>query len=185
MRRARTRRRAAALAVPTAAVLLGGCGIQETDVVEAGSPATVEAFVNRDEDMLLFFRSSAGELFPVVRTVGSSIGFGSEYDDPAAVPVAPEKTVTALLAGPDERDRAAGLGTALPAAEPGGTVTMEASPDGGVTAALPVAVGGLDRTALRQLICTIAYARAADGQVTVRLRGSDTVSKSGTCDLMR
>ncbi|MGW1541284.1 hypothetical protein ACWCPM_13785 [Streptomyces sp. NPDC002309] len=185
MRRARTRRCAAAVAVPAAALLLGACGIQDTDVIEAGSPATVEAFVDRDRDMLLFFRSPGGEVLPVVRTVGSSSGFGPEYEDPAAVPVAPEKTVTALLDGPGDEDRAAGLGTSLPRAAPGGRVTVEFSRGGGADAEVPIALGALDGTALRQLICTIAYSGDADGRVTVRVRGRDAVSRTGTCGLGR
>lgn len=39
------------------AALAGGCGIQDSHVIEAGGPATVEAFLDRDADMLLFFRS--------------------------------------------------------------------------------------------------------------------------------
>lgn len=182
MRRARTRR-TAVVALPAVALLLGGCGIQGTDVIGAGSAATVQAFVDRDHDMLLFFRSPEGDLYPVVRTAGSSSGFGFEYDDPSAVPVAPEKTVTALLDGPQDKDRAAGLGTSLPRAAPGGSVTLEFPPGGEVTAEVPIALGGLDGTALRQLICTIAYSQDPDGQVTVRVKGRDDVSKSGTCGL--
>ncbi|MFD7435500.1 hypothetical protein [Streptomyces sp. NPDC059861] len=186
MRGARTRRRAAAVAVPAAALLLGGCGIQETDVIAAGSPATVQAFLNRDSDMLLFFRSPDGDLLPVLRTTKAAGGFGSEYQDLSGAqpgPAGTEEAVLALLGGPGENGRAAGLGTSLPPADPGGTVTVEVSPGGLVTADVPVALGGLDSTARRQLICTIAYSQDVDGQVTVRLRGQDAVSESGTCGL--
>ncbi|MEV7991882.1 hypothetical protein AB0O67_08185 [Streptomyces sp. NPDC086077] len=186
MRGARTRRRAAALAVPTAALLLGGCGIQETDVIAAGSPATVQAFLNRDSDMLLFFRSPDGDLLPVLRTTKAAGGFGSGYQDLSGAqpgPAGTEEAVLALLGGPGDNGRAAGLGTSLPPADPGGTVTVEVSPGGLVTADVPVALGGLDSTARRQLICTIAYSQDVDGQVTVRLRGQDAVSESGTCGL--
>jgi hypothetical protein len=57
-----------------------------------------------------------------------------------------EKVVMALLHGPGEEDRAAGLGTALPAARPGGTVEVERSSGGRVTTRLPLALG--DWTAL-------------------------------------
>ena len=194
MRRARTRRRAAAVAVAFAAAvpLLGGCGIQETDVIEAGGPASFQAFLNRDYDMLLFFRSPDGGLSAVIRTTRPSAEFGGGYaesgsgdqnsGDPAG-PVPTEKVVLALLGGPRKEDRAAGLDTALPAARPGGTVQVESSPGGRVTTRLPLALEGLDSTALRQLTCTIAYSQDADGQVEVELTGHDGASRSGTCGL--
>jgi hypothetical protein len=193
MRRARTRRRAAAVVVTAVAVpLLGGCGIQETDVIEAGGPASVQAFLNRDQDMLLFFRSPDGGLSPVIRGTGTSVGFGDGYVESGsgdqssgdtAGPVPTEKVVMALLAGPRAEDRAAGLSTALPAARRGGTVKVERSPGDRVTIRLPLALEGLDSTALRQLTCTIAYSQAADGQVVVELTGQDGASRPGTCGL--
>lgn len=190
MRRARTRRRAAgvtvAVAVAAAVPLLAGCGIQETDVIEAGGPASFQAFYNRDSDMLLFFRSPDGGLSPVIRTSEPSyVEPGSGDQDPGgtAGPVPTEKVVTALLTGPRKEDRAAGLSTALPAARPGGTVEVARSSDGGVTTRLPLALEGLDSTALDQLTCTIAYSQDADGQVVVELRGQDGASKSGMCGL--
>ncbi|MGW0337601.1 hypothetical protein ACWD0J_38295 [Streptomyces sp. NPDC003011] len=192
MRRARTRRRAAAVAVVTAVPLLGGCGIQETDVIEAGGPASVQAFLDRDHDMLLFFRAPDGGLSPVIRTTASSSVFGDGYVEAGsedqnlgdtAGPVPTEKVVAALLAGPRKEDRAAGLSTSLPAARPGRNVEVEPSPGGRVTTRLPFALTGLDSTALRQLTCTIAYSQDADGQVVVELRGQDGASRSGTCGL--
>ncbi|MEY9992917.1 hypothetical protein ABIE67_004949 [Streptomyces sp. V4I8] len=195
MRRARTRRRAAgvtvAVAVAAAVPLLGGCGIQETDVIEAGGPASFQAFFNRDSDMLLFFRSPDGGLSPVIRTPEPSYvepgagdqNPGDQNPGDTAGPVPTEKVVTALLGGPRDEDRAAGLSTALPAARPGGTVEVERSSDGGVTTRLPLALEGLDSTALDQLTCTIAYSQDADGQIVVELRGQDGASESGTCGL--
>ncbi|KMS69982.1 hypothetical protein ACM01_32805 [Streptomyces viridochromogenes] len=196
MRRARTRRGAAAVvgavAFAAAVPLLGGCGIQETDPIEAGGPASFQAFLNRDHDMLLFFRSPDGGLSPVIRTTEPAAGFGEgsgasgsgEQDLPETDgPVPTEKVVAALLNGPGEDDRAAGLSTSLPAARPGRAVEVERSPDGTVTARLPLALEGLDRTALRQLTCTIAYSQDADGQVVVELTGLDGTSRSGTCGL--
>ncbi|QOV36896.1 hypothetical protein IM697_44355 [Streptomyces ferrugineus] len=192
MRRARTRRCAAAVAVVVAVPLLGGCGIQETDVIEAGGPASFQAFLNRDSDMLLFFRSPGGGLSPVIRTTEPSAGFGEEYIDPgsgarnsgdAAASVAPAKVVMALLDGPREEDRAVGLSTALPAARPGRTAEVGPTPGGGVTARLPLALEGLDSTAVRQLTCTIAYSQDAEGRVVVELTGLDGASRSGTCGL--
>ncbi|MEV6423578.1 hypothetical protein [Streptomyces sp. NPDC051662] len=48
---------------------------------------------------------------------------------------------------------------------------------------MPVALKGLDETALKQLICTIAYATGLDGRTTVRMRGRDGSSVSDRCDL--
>ncbi|MBT2418497.1 hypothetical protein J7F01_19915 [Streptomyces sp. ISL-22] len=194
MRRTRTRRRATAVAaaVTAAAPLLGACGIQETDVIEAGGPASFQAFLNRDHDMLLFFRSPDGGLSPVIRTTEPSAGFGDEYVEPGSAdqngadtagPVPTEKAVLALLAGPREEDRAAGLSTSLPATRPGGTVEVEPPSNGKVTTRLPLALEDLNSTALHQLTCTIAYSHDADGQVVVELTDQDGTSRTGTCGL--
>jgi hypothetical protein len=165
--------------------LLGGCGIQPTDVIEAGGPASFQAFLNRDYDMLLFFRSPDGGLSPVIRTTEPSVEFGDgeQNADETAGPVPTEKVVMALLNGPRKEDRAAGLSTSLPAARPGGTVEVEPLPGDRVTTRLPLALEGLDSTAVRQLTCTVAYSQDADGQVVVELTGQDGISRSGTCGL--
>ncbi|WP_405929652.1 hypothetical protein OG554_33790 [Streptomyces griseus] len=183
---------ATAVVATVGAPLVGGCGIQDSDVIEAGGPATVEAFLNRDADMLLFFLSPDGGLSPVIREVTPSAGFGDEYVEPGTVgrdpsgpagPAPTEKVVLALLSGPAEADRAAGLTTALPAVREKGTVKVEVSSDGRVTARLPLAVQGLDATAVRQLTCTIAYNQATDGRGVVTLRGQDGAQRSGSCAL--
>ncbi|WP_326760214.1 hypothetical protein OHB35_27520 [Streptomyces phaeochromogenes] len=190
MRGARRRRRVSAFAVVAAVPLLGGCGIQETDVIEAGGPASFQAFFDRDYEMLLFFRSPDGGLSPVIRSTGSPAGSSGEffgYELPGSEgtpePVTTEKAVLTLLAGPRKADRAAGLGTALPKARPGATVKVGDSSAGRVTARLPLALNDLNGTALRQLTCTIAYSQDADGQVVVELTGQDGASRSGTCGL--
>ncbi|WP_069742254.1 hypothetical protein [Streptomyces sp. EN23] len=192
MRRAGWRGLSAAVVVLAGVPLAGGCGIQDSDVIEAGGPATVEAFFNRDVDMLLFFRSPDGGLTPVMREFRPSAGFGEEYVEPGAGPRDPsgpagpaptEKVVLALLSGPGEADRAAGLTTALPAIREGKAVKVEVSSDGGVTARLPIAVKALKPAALRQLTCTIAYNQAADGRGVVTLRGDDGAVSSGRCGL--
>ncbi|MFE1363592.1 hypothetical protein ACFW84_05025 [Streptomyces anulatus] len=192
MRRAWWRGLVVGSLVTVGASLVGGCGIQESDVIEAGGPATVDAFLNRDDDMLLFFRSPDGGLSPVIRSVRPSAGFGDEYVEPAsgerdptgpAGPAPTEKVALALLSGPGRTDRAAGLTTALPAVREGGTVTVQVSSDGGIAVRLPLAVQGLDATALRQLTCTIAYNEATDGRGVVTLTGHDGKKRSGTCGL--
>ncbi|WP_371547779.1 hypothetical protein OG266_21030 [Streptomyces sp. NBC_00554] len=189
------RRRVSAVALAVAAAvplvaLLGGCGIQETDVIEAGGPASFQAFFDREYEMLLFFRSPDGGLSPVIRSTGSPAGSSAEFfgyelpgSEETPEPVTPDQVVLALLDGPSEEDRAAGLGTALPAARPGGTVEVEPAPGGRVTTRLPFPLKGLNSTALRQLTCTIAYSQDPDGQVVVELTGQDGTSRSGTCGL--
>ncbi|MFG1666234.1 hypothetical protein [Streptomyces sp. Y7] len=192
MRRAGRHRGALVVAVAAAVPLLGGCGIQGTDVIEAGGPASFQAFLNRDFDMLLFFRAPDGRLTPVIRTTESATEFGAGYAesgsgagnaDDAEGPVPTRKVVQALLGGPGPEDRAAGLTTALPSTPPGTTVKVDLSRDVKVTAHLPFPLAGLDSTALRQLTCTIAYSQDADGQVEVELRGQDGAARSGTCGL--
>ena len=192
MSRPRTCRRTGAVAVASGLLLLGGCGIQGTDVIEAGGPATVQAFVDHDYEMLLFFHSHDGGISPVIRSPKSTVEYGSDggmvsgQDSTGqdGVPVATEKVIFALLSGPDEEDRKAGLSTSLPAAPSAGSLRVEVSTGGEtVTTELPIALDGLDRTALRQLICTIAYSHDEDGRATVRLNGTDGASTSGTCDL--
>ncbi|MFE0254400.1 hypothetical protein [Streptomyces sp. NPDC059010] len=183
-----------ALAIPIAvtAPLLGGCGIQETDVIEAGGPASVQAFFNRDTDMLLFFRAPDGRLTPVIRTPEPSYEFGdgsaewgsgAKNSDAKTGPIPTEKIILALLDGPRPEDRAAGLTTALPTPGTGPTVEIDVSPDGKITSRLPLAVKDLNSTALRQLTCTIAYSQDADGRAVVQLTGHDGASRSGTCGL--
>jgi hypothetical protein len=184
MRRKRTRRRAVAAAVPAAVLLLGGCGIQETDVVAAGGPATVQAFVNPGYDALLFFRSPDGDVSPVIRTFEPGGVFGSDYQDADGPdrPVPTEKVIAALLSGPGQTDEAAGLDTSLPLGT-AGAIRVELPSDGEVMMTLPLDVAALDATALRQLICTAAYSRDRDGRATVRMTGRDQVTASGTCGL--
>ncbi|WP_328425569.1 hypothetical protein [Streptomyces sp. NBC_00443] len=131
--------------------------------------------------MLLFFRSPDGGLAPVIRTTGPSAE--DQNLSEAAGPVPTEKVVLALLGGPRDEDRAAGLSTALPATRPGVTVEVDVSQGGKVAARLPFALKGLSTTALRQLTCTIAYSQDADGKVAVQLTGQDGASRSGTCGL--
>lgn len=185
MRRGRTCGRTAGVAVPmAAALLLGGCGIQETDVIEAGGPASVQAFVNPGYDALLFFRAPDGALSPVSRSVTESSGFGAGYEGPDGPiePVTTEKAIAALLSGPGPAEKSAGLGTSLPRVTAGG-IGVELSPNAEVAVTLPLALGALDATALRQLVCTAAYSQDRDGRTTVRMAGKDGVTATGTCGL--
>lgn len=182
---------AVVLAVAACVPLLGGCGIQETDPIEAGGPASVQAFFDGESEMLLFFLSPDGGVTPVIRDAGTTTVYSdgdrlvttTTQDQEAARPVTTEQAVTVLLAGPQDEDRAAGLSTALPPAHPKGTVKVERTSPGRVTTRVPLALAELDNTGLRQLTCTIAYSQDADGQVVVELKGQDGTSSSGTCGL--
>ncbi|MFE4540314.1 hypothetical protein ACFRKB_35485 [Streptomyces scopuliridis] len=178
MRRTRGGYRRAAAVLP-AVLLLGGCGIQPTDVIGAGRPAIVPAALDQTSEMLLFFHSPDGELMPVSRPIAPYDGAVGT----AAPPSAAERAVLVLLAGPDKDEEAAGLRTSLPPATPREGVWQEDTSRNGVRTSVPVALKGLDETALQQLICTITYATGADGRTTVRMRGEDSSPASGTCDL--
>ncbi|MDX3342643.1 hypothetical protein V5N34_15715 [Streptomyces baarnensis] len=171
MSRSRTRRHLTAAAM-TAALLLGGCGIQQTDVIVAGGPVTIEYFRRASDEALVFFRLPDGRLAPVPRSIGT------RREDNA--PHAPaEEAVRTLLAGPGEEDEAVGLGTALPPPAPGAAVRILLPAPGDVRARLPLVLSELDDTGLRQLICTISYATRS--RATVRMTGEDGTSASGTC----
>lgn len=177
-------RRWALAAAPVGALLLTGCGIQGTDVVEAGGPASVQAGPDADYDALLFFRLPNGELTPVIRSFPPENPFGEDYRQAGQEPLprSPERAVLALLRGPGQEDEAAGLSTSLPRTTAGG-VRVRLAADGRVLVDLPLALGALDATAVRQLICTAAYSKDRDGRATVRLTGRDGGAASGTCGL--
>ncbi|MEU8678767.1 hypothetical protein [Streptomyces sp. NPDC048560] len=170
---------------------LTACGIQETDVVGASGPATVDILPARQVRMLLFFLSPDGALMPVARIVGDgdSGGFGGEYSSStdggadSAAPTRPptEKTVAALVAGPQKAERRAGMrnDSSLTAAIADVRISLS-----GKTADVVVGnpVRGLTGPARRQLVCTVAYAESPDGSVMVRLRGTDAALAPEPCD---
>ncbi|MEU0372361.1 hypothetical protein ABZ070_19240 [Streptomyces sp. NPDC006283] len=181
----RTLRTAAVLAalLPLTAC---GIGIQGTDVIEAGGPATIDVLPAREVRMLLFFLSPEGHLSPVPRVVDQRFesGFGGEYtQSEPSLPVRPatEKTVAALLAGPNEAERRAGLRNAP--GMPAPTAVRKITVSGGVVeAVLPARLSSLPGLAKRQLVCTIAYAESAQGTVQVRLKGADVTLSPAYCD---
>ncbi|MGW7412498.1 hypothetical protein [Streptomyces sp. NPDC054863] len=192
MRQAHLRRRVLA-AWPVTALLLAGCGIQETDVIEAGGPGRVQNFVDPDGDALLFFRLPHGELTPVPRRFRPEGIFSDEYGQPRRTEtrrMSTEEAISALLSGPGKAEKAAGLSTALPRVTAGGVRvrlsgggSTQGSGAGEVLVSLPLAVDRLDATAVRQLICTAAYSKDREGRATVRVTGRDGGSASGTCGL--
>ncbi|TXS54996.1 hypothetical protein [Streptomyces sp. t39] len=193
------RRTARTLATLAALLPLAGCGIgiPETDVIEAGGPATIDVLPARDFRMLLFFLSPDGMLTPVPRVVddGSARaggGFrepdGTEEDSGAGdggsvpLPVRPptDKTVAALLAGPTATERGAGLSNA-PSLPKEARLTVTVS-GGVIEAGIDAPLDGMGDLAARQLVCTVAYAEDAWGRPPVRLIGTDGARPSATCD---
>ncbi|MDW6059121.1 hypothetical protein SAZ11_15165 [Streptomyces sp. FXJ1.4098] len=154
-----------------AAALLTGCGVRQSDVVEAGGPATVTVLPDAEQRVLLFFVSSGGRLTPV------SMGFFLSEEGEYVVPG--DKVLTMLLAGPSADARAAGLHTELPRST--GFVEVKSAPDQ-VFVRVSIAVRGLNKTAVRQLVCTAAYVDGGDGDAEVIIAGDDGRLPAVHCD---
>ncbi|WP_431780821.1 hypothetical protein [Streptomyces chumphonensis] len=183
--RGRRGRRVAPLAACAAltALLLGGCGIAETEVVGAGDPATFPV-VPHPSTGLLFLRTPEGRVMPVIRFLDEVF---EEAPDVSEVPEVPgvtrtSRTVAALFAGPRGSEREIGLTDGLPDL-PETPVRSEPLPDGGVEVLLPIALAGLDDLAVRQIVCTAAFAEDEEGRASVRLRGADTVLPTAVCEV--
>ncbi|WP_455354007.1 hypothetical protein [Streptomyces sp. SYSU K217416] len=170
------RRPAAASSAFLAGLLLTGCGIQDTDVIEAGGPATIQVFPHSPSGMVLFFRSPSGELMPVIRFLEG------EAESPESPGASTPKTVAALFGGPVGNERKAGLTAGLPPLPEGGRIDEAPHPQGGVEVTLPIALADLDDTAVRQLVCTIAFTHDAEGTTGVGLRGTDGTLGHTNCD---
>lgn len=154
-----------------AAALLTGCGVRQSDVVEAGGPATVIVYPDAEQRVLLFFVSSGGRLTPVAREF--FLNEEGEYVVPG------DKVVTMLLAGPSAEARAAGLHTELPRST--GFVGVKSTPDQ-VFVRVSIAVRGLNKTAVRQMVCTAAYVNGGDGDAEVIIAGGDGRLPAAHCD---
>ncbi|ADI06063.1 hypothetical protein SBI_02942 [Streptomyces bingchenggensis BCW-1] len=156
-----------------AAVSLTGCGVRQSDVIEAGGPATVTVFPDAEQRVLLFFVSSEGRLTPV--SGGVFMDRKGEYDGK----VPGEVALMMLLGGPSATARAAGLHTELPRSA--GHIGMKSGTDQ-VSVRVPIAVRGLGKTAVRQLVCTAAYAEGGDGTAEVTVAGDDGRLPAMHCD---
>ncbi|MGX1883873.1 hypothetical protein [Streptomyces sp. NPDC055287] len=176
--------RAASAALAAGSLLLTGCGIRASDVVEAGGPAVVGVAPDQQERMLLFFVGPDGLPIPVARPV-----------DPSAGRVATAKTLTALLQGPTPEEHTAGITTRLPAHPklievtpaggtevPGGEAGRPTGSPGTVRVRTSLAVRSLDEAAVRQLVCTTAHAEDPEGLVKVALTGKDGSRPPTACD---
>ncbi|MFG2720924.1 hypothetical protein ACGFW5_21880 [Streptomyces sp. NPDC048416] len=141
----------AALALLPAALLAAGCGIQSTDVIAVGDPASAEAMPPSNDGTVLYFVGPDG-LMPVVRE---------------GVPRSP---LLLLFAGPDADERAAGLRTELPSGIGALKLSMDA---GGMTVMIGHDVSGLTALAQRQIACTALRSAppGRDRKVTIRGTG--------------
>ncbi|MFC8507490.1 hypothetical protein ACFU3J_13840 [Streptomyces sp. NPDC057411] len=189
------RRRVAAL-LALALLPLAGCGIQKSDVVEAGGGAPVTVNPTGNPRLLLFFVSRDGKLMPVVRDVGFSFG-GFPYesvDRDGTVTTHPpdvgyriptDKVLRALIEGPDGKERAAGLTSRLDFHGGGEPHTVkERGPDGRpeLRVRLTVRVQDLDPVAVRQLVCTAAYAEELGSAAEIVLSGLDGALPGTRCE---
>ncbi|MFI6685754.1 hypothetical protein [Streptomyces sp. NPDC050485] len=145
----------AAAALLAATLLAAGCGIQSTDVIAVGGPATAHVEGSEGGSTVLYFTGPDG-LMPVVRS-GRGVG--------PALPL--------LFAGPGKAEAAAGVRTELPPLR--GPASMSVA-EGMVTVVLGQEVGGLSLLAQRQIACTVLRATARGGRVQVTIIGTDARS---------
>ncbi|MEF9882742.1 hypothetical protein [Streptomyces sp. P9-A4] len=211
------RRRPAAVGVrrPAAAALLAlltltatACGIQESDVVEAGGAATVAVAPIPEYRTVLYFLGPDGRSMPVAREpirpvpvassrsggTGASVHEGAGPDDKSLLgelrsgSIATDKILAVLLAGPGPEEAAAGITTALPDAATAGGLHVTPDPAGPVSGRrllrlrAPFPVRELSESAVRQLVCTTAYAEHPAGLVDVSITGPDGALPVARCD---
>ncbi|MFE5616373.1 hypothetical protein [Streptomyces sp. NPDC056470] len=183
-------RRAAVLgaALLTGALALTGCGIQQSDVVEAGGPATIAVAPGEVGRLLLFYVDVDGRLTPAARPLDPRLML-REQAHPRGLGVAAPPALAALLRGPNADERAAGLSTRLPeqawaTGDGGPLVNVEIDEDGErrLRVSVDFPLGDLDGAAARQLVCTAAYAEETDGRIAVVLSGPGGVRPAETCD---
>ncbi|MGW1200071.1 GerMN domain-containing protein [Streptomyces sp. NPDC002536] len=120
---------------------LAGCGIEPTDVVEVGLPATgVKRPGARVEDAVLYFASQPGGILPLHRPAGGE--------------VTAEEAVQLLMKGPNDAERMRGLYSELPRDVRVVTIATER---GKVTVRLSTDLGRLSPLARAQVVCTAVH----------------------------
>ncbi|MFD3540564.1 hypothetical protein ACFWUQ_13815 [Streptomyces sp. NPDC058662] len=158
------------------ALLLGGCGIKPTGVIEAGHAAEVTVPGATGGVVVYFVAQDSTRLVPVPF-------FMNGYT------LAPTPLVRLLLAGPTGRAREAGLVTELPVVpeEDEEKVVVEITAGDVVNVRLPVKVGGLSKTAVAQIVCTARFSVKADTDTVsdVSITGTDTTLAPTPCDMGR
>ncbi|MEU6758208.1 hypothetical protein [Streptomyces sp. NPDC046685] len=166
----RSPRTAAALAA-SCVLLLAGCGIKTTGVIDSGHAATVKSPGGKTA-VLYFVSKDGSRLVPVPFPVDS------------AYTIAPRALLLLLLNGPSGPAQEAGLTTALPPLAPGQESALGVGPyaqSTGITVHLPFAVAGLSKTARDQLVCTIGVSAVPDVISPVVLRDANTTYPAAEC----
>ncbi|MEU9300098.1 hypothetical protein [Streptomyces sp. NPDC048269] len=174
-RRTRSRGTAATAVLAGCALLLAGCGIKRTGVIDSGHPATVKS--PGGKTVVLYYLSKEGDrLVPVPFTVEGGYT------------IAPGALVRLLLDGPMGPAQEGGLTTGLPRLPAGQADVVEVSaysPGAGVRVRVPFAVGDLSALARSQLVCTVGVSAVPDTLSPVTLQGTDTALPSAECDSRR
>ncbi|MEC4574928.1 GerMN domain-containing protein [Streptomyces virginiae] len=170
----KTRSRAAAVtaALTGCALLLTGCGIKRTGVIESGHAAAAKVPGGKNIAVLYFISKDGDRLVPVPFSIGT------DYI------LAPTPLLRVLLNGPIGPSSAAGLTTQLPKVpgDKSDAVTVRRSPqDKGLTVQVPFAVSGLSELARAQLVCTIGVSGVRDTVSPVTIEGTDTTLPSADC----
>ncbi|WP_051696047.1 hypothetical protein [Streptomyces sp. NRRL S-244] len=164
----RTRAAAAAVALLLGGLLLTGCGIKPTGVIESGAAAKV-VVPGPGTKGTVYLVASDGRLFPV-----------PDREQPS---VSEASLLIRLLVGPTEAQRAAGLETRLPVLDikkqgaSAGTTMISADTIG---VGVPFKVATLSETARQQLVCTVA---STDPRYQVVLLGPDADIGPARCEL--
>ncbi|MFF2776479.1 hypothetical protein ACFVU3_16370 [Streptomyces sp. NPDC058052] len=186
--------------------LLAGCGIQNSDVVEAGEAPVVVVQPVPESRMLLYYLGPDGELMPVAREVGTPFvplpertvpggereevpdhadGSGTGFDPAAGHPDVPDvatvKVLAALIAGPGGADREAGLTTELP--ETRELIRVVSEGTGEIRLRTPFLTHELSERALAQLVCTAAHAVDRSGTAAITVEGPDGTLPAATCEV--
>ncbi|MFI8421711.1 hypothetical protein [Streptomyces sp. NPDC085479] len=197
-----SRRIRAAGAALLAGLALAGCGIQDSDVVEAGEAPDTIVRPNPENRTLLFFLGPDGELMPVSREVGFTFRpdpvrtepgggtadlrseepgstSGVDAGHPYAPGLAAVKVLAALISGPGGADREAGLTTELP--ESAELIRVESDGADGIRLQTPFLTQELSEAAVAQLVCTAAHAVDRKGTSTVTVAGPDGSLPAATC----
>ncbi|MEU9084165.1 hypothetical protein [Streptomyces sp. NPDC048357] len=171
-RKTRARATAATAALAGCALLLTGCGIKRTGVIESGHAATVKVPNGKNAAVLYYVSKEGDRLVPVPFVINP------EYT------LAPVPLVRLLLNGLTPPAQEAGLTTALPKVPDGQeqAVTVSAYvPDKGLTVHVPFAVGSLSDLARNQLVCTVGTSAVPNVVTQVTLHGTDTILPAADC----
>ncbi|MFF9979374.1 hypothetical protein [Streptomyces erythrochromogenes] len=175
-RKTRARAAAATAVLAGCALLLAGCGIKRTGVIESGHAAAANVPGGKKAAALYFISKEGDRLVPVPFPIGT------DYT------LAPTPLLRILLNGPNDSATAAGFTTALPkvSQDQSDAVTVSKnSPEKGVTASVPFAVGGLSDLARNQLVCTVGISAVPDTISRVTIKGTDTTLPAADCNPRR